>query len=526
MRRRRGGLVWLVVGLFMTPVIALAALIGAAAIAQPQLLARQPGVFSVRVSGTVYGENPAQREAGREVMAPIAGATINCGDASATTDARGHYSLNELRGRDYTCAATAAQYTATAATIHPQFAASYALDFGAPSASGAGGTCAALSTGLRCGALALAPGSISGVVVDSATHQPINSARVTCWDDSLAARTALKNPASFTSVADAHGQYTIQSAPVGPYACVAGDTQTTQAVVARPGAVATLDLALCQSHCHGVTFHKGDVLHSVTVYALYWSPPGTRLDPHGSDSRFHSLVAQFINDLSGTRFYGLLGQYWDFDGPVRNVARFGGAYVDTHPYPHAGTQADPLSDDDLFKEIARANQTAHWPLASGTSAVAIFTPYGVETCNGFGQQRSCSFPLANNSGFCAYHSFSNYGGYPVDTSAGGSFDLPYMLISSVPGCDSLPTFGEAPAPYGAPVVDAAINALSHELFETVSDPTLQAWYDGGHDGEIADICEESFGVPARDGSTVRLAHGHGYVLQREWSQASGACSYG
>ncbi|HEX9039141.1 MAG TPA: hypothetical protein VF808_19325 [Ktedonobacterales bacterium] len=525
--RRRGGLAWLVAGLFLTPVIACAALIGATAIAQPQLLARQ-GIFSVRISGTVYGDDAPQRELGRQVTTPVAGATVDCGSVRAVTDHQGRYSLSQLRGRDYTCSVTADQYSAANARIRPQLAGAYELDFGAP-ASAAAHDCASVSGGLRCGALTLQPGSISGVVLDSGSRKGINSAYVTCWDDSLAARASASNPARYTTVAGAQGQYTIQNAPVGPYLCVAADTETPQAAVARPGAIATLDLSICQSGCRGVSYHKGDVLHSVTLYLIFWSPRGARLDPYGSDARFRALTAQFVNDLGGSAFYGMLGQYWDYFGPARNIVRLGGAFMDTHPYPRAGTRAHPLSDGDIFNEIGRANETLHWPLVSGSSVVAVFTGYGIDTCAGSGSQRSCSFPQGNNGGFCAYHSYDSYSGYPVNSGSQSgspsSFQLPYMLIASVPGCDSLPTFGEAPAPYGAPIVDAAIDSLSHELFEAVSDPTLQGWYESGYAGEIGDKCEMSFGVPARDGSTVRLAHGHGYALQREWSQASGACAY-
>ena len=64
-----------------------------------------------------------------------------------------------------------------------------------------GGFLRASASGQRCGALALQPGSISGVAEDSSTRQPITAAVVTCWDNSLAARVALKNPARYTAVA-------------------------------------------------------------------------------------------------------------------------------------------------------------------------------------------------------------------------------------------------------------------------------------------------------------------------------------
>jgi hypothetical protein len=521
-RRGPGGVFWIAAGLFLIPVVACAVLGAAAAIRQPQILAGLP-FAAVRVSGTVYGEDATQLETGRMVVTPVAGATVSCGGASATTDAQGGYSLNQLRGGNYTCSVSAARYATATASIHPHFDSAYTLDFGSAAATSNGGACTAVQGGQRCGALALQPGSISGVVVDSRTRQPVNSAQIICWDNSLAARVSASDPARYNAIADAQGQYVVPSVPAGPYLCVSGDNSTPQPVVARPGATDTLDLSNCQVNCRGVSFHSGDVLHALTMYLIFWTPPGARLDPNISDTRARALYTQFVQDLGGSRFYGLLSQYWDYNGPVRNVVRLGATYVDTHTYPHHGTRADPLLDGDITNEITKDGLALHWPLGKGDAAVAIITAYGVQECASGGRDRACSFSTAFNNGFCAYHSANDF-----RDQQNGDVNLPYMFVPGVPGCDSLLTGG--PSPYGAPVTDAEINSLSHELFESVTDPHDDGWFgaNGENPGEseIGDLCYTTFGFPASDGSTVRLAHGHGYALQEEWSQASGSCSYG
>lgn len=517
--RKRGGLRWLVISLFLTPVIACAVLLAASAITRPALLARNLPFFSVRVSGAIYGEDAAQREAGRETIVPVAGASVTCGGASAVTDNQGRYSLSQLRGGDYTCSVSAAQYAATTVSIHPQLKGSYTLDFGSPAEAAAGATCAPTSTGQHCGALALQTGSISGVVLDSATHKPINSAAISCWDDSLTERSGQKTSTRYTVVAGAQGQYVIANAPVGPYLCVAEQSAAPQPVVARPSAVSTLDFTVCEAHCRGVSYHNGDVMNTFTGYVVFWTPPGKHLEPNGSDTRFRSLVSQYLNDVGGTPFYGLLTQYWDAAGPVRNVARLGGTYVDTRPYPHAGTRANPLSEADIYHEIELDIESQHWPVKPGVG-FALVTAYGVESCSTLDSNRSCSFPLSNDAGYCAYHSSNDY------TNSTSTTDyFPFMLIANVPQCDYLPTFSQGPAPYGDPLADAAIDSLSHEQFEMVSNPGGGGWYDKNDNSEIGDKCETSFGYPARDGSTVRLANGHGYALQREWNSASSSCAY-
>ncbi len=518
-RKRGGGLRWLVIGLFLTPVIACAVLLAASAITRPALLARNLPFFSVRVSGVIYGEDATQREAGREVMIPLAGASVTCGGASAITDNQGRYSLSQLRGGDYTCSVSAAQYSAATASIHPQLSGSYTLDFGSPGDAAAGATCAPVHTGQHCGALTLQAGSISGVVLDSATRKPVNSATISCWDNTLAERSGQKASTRYTVVAGAQGQYLLTNAPVGPYLCVAEQSAGPQPVVAHPNAVSTLDFSVCESHCRGVSYHSGDVMQTFTGYVIFWTPPGKHLDPSGGDARFRSLVAQYLNDVGGTPFYNLLTQYWDASGPVRNVARLGGTYVDTRAYPHAGTRADPLNEADIYHEIELDIESQHWPLKPGVG-FAVITGYGIQTCATLGGQRSCSFPLSNDTGYCAYHSSTDY------TNGSSTTDyFPYMLIANVPACAYLPTFSQGPAPYGDPVADAAIDSISHEQFEMVSNPGGGGWYDKNDNSEIADKCETSFGAPASDGSNVRLANGHGYALQREWNSASSSCAY-
>lgn len=517
--RRRRGVFWLATGLFLIPVLLCATLGAITAYTQPQTLAGVP-LLGGQVAGTVYGVNPAARAAGKDEMTTVAGATVACGGASAITDAQGHYSLDQLRGGTYTCTVTSPQYIAVTTTVQLRFDSGYALNFG-PAPAQSKSVCKVVAGGQLCGGLTLQRGTISGVVLDSSTQQPVTSAAVTCWDNSQAAQTAATNPLKLTAVvASATGQYTIPNAPAGPYLCVAAQSETPQAVISRPNATSTLDFSVCESSCPGVVYHGGDVMHTFIGYVIFWTPPGYQLDPGGDDAGFRALVQQYLSDVGGTPFYGLLSQYWDTNGPVRNVATFGGAYVDTNPYPHAGTVSDPLDDTDIYTEIEHVSEQQHWPFGPGIG-YAMVTANGVQTCATYEQHRSCSFPLPDDGGFCAYHSSTPY------SRTGSTQDyMPYMLVANVSGCDSLPTYGEAPAPFNAPLADAIINSMSHEQFEMVSDPTGESWYDDSDYSEIGDKCETTFGAPAADGSDVQLGHGHGYALQEEWSAATGSCAYG
>ena len=61
------------------------------------------------------------------------------------------------------------------------------------------------------------------------------------------------------------------------------------------------------------------------------------------------------------------------------------------------------------------------------------------------------------------------------------------------------------------ILDTQTKVSSHELFEAITDPALNAWYDDTSGEEIGDICNSD---------TLTLG---GYTVQSEWSQAQGAC---
>jgi hypothetical protein len=79
------------------------------------------------------------------------------------------------------------------------------------------------------------------------------------------------------------------------------------------------------------------------------------------------------------------------------------------------------------------------------------------------------------------------------------------------------------------LIDATANALSHEIFESITDPYAQlsfqtqygpyAWLDSTQNFEIGDLCEDDLLE-----SPVNLA-GKTYTIQAEYSNKVGACTY-
>lgn len=503
-------------------------------VAVPQargLIATLPFI-SERVTGTVWGIDLAGRGASATTPTPVAGASVTCGAPHTLADARGQFTLTLRRGQRYICVISAPGYATLVAPLAPPWTGTYHLDIG-PTPTGASASapitqalsgdpnCAATAQGERCPALALLNGSLSGAVTAMDTHGPVANASVYCWASASVTTSTATIPLTYSSTTDSAGQYTLRDTPPGSYLCAVSPHGAPHSVTIRPGVRTAMNFSECVNAC-GLTYHDGPVLHTFTGYVIFWAPPRQTLSPDVGSARFEQLVRQYLSDVGGTAFYGLLTQYWDHQGPVRNVATLGGWYYDQTPYPRAGTQSDPLQDGDIVNEISRVRHARGWKVTPGAVFIVV-TAYDTQECAKSEYGAACTFS-SNSSGFCAYHSATSYSG---DSGAKNAPNyLPYIYLANTHDCAYLPTFDTAPPPYGAAGVDAVINELSHEQFETITDPVNGGWYDGDPGtGEIGDKCYTSFGPTDGDGATVTLAHGHTYVAQREWSNLSGGCAY-
>jgi hypothetical protein len=364
---------------------------------------------------------------------------------------------------------------------------------------------------VSCDAVPLTPAIAHGVVTDAATGQPIPKVGVTCWNDDAALAKSDDSARTYSATTDGSGAYRL-SLPPDSYACVGDATGALHRFSVTLGQDMPLNMAVCVSNCHGMSYHQGQVMHTQAIYLDFWLPAGATYEPIGSDARFESSIKRYFTDVSGTSFYGLLTQYWDASGPVRNRTQLAGVYFDTSPYPHAGTQADPLTDLDIQQSILRAT-FAHttWGQDTYRDEFVVVTGFGMNECD----QQGCSFPKNGDfsNAFCAYHSELGNGNT-------------YAYAPDIPGCNYKPSFASGLIPENDPVAAAITSSLSHEQFESITDPNGDGWFtDKASDGEIGDLCVQSFGPVNSQGGTVTLAHGDTYAVQKEWSNLAGGCAY-
>lgn len=158
-------------------------------------------------------------------------------------------------------------------------------------------------------------------------------------------------------------------------------------------------------------------------------------------------------------------------------------------------------------------------LAAGLSGIGpehifhLFLPQGVDVCS---TTNSCYSPdNPSTFVFCAFHSSTTNTGilYTVEP------------FQNVPGCVLHENVGGYP---NGQLADSTNSPLSHELFELISDPFLDAWIaessspEAGN--EVGDICH---GPGDGSGGTIvptyTLVRGHNYQTQLEYSNFRHGC---
>lgn len=465
------------------------------------------------ISGTIQARSIVDAQTGTTRVAGIA-AKISCDDSSAQASATGAYSLSVVVSSLYHCALSAPGYSTVKVDVPGSVQTSMVVNFAADWL----GACSitARAGAVTCPGLQPPPGTLSGTVTNATTDAVAPNAIITCWntDPALQADGQLLKPV--TADTDALGHYSL-SLPADSYACVVNDEPRLYHTVIAASGRASLDFELCGASCPSFRYHQGQVMHSLTAYLIFWLPKGHSFEPDGNDQRFQSLMSQFIGDVGGTPYADILTQYWDTSGPISDSVTLGGTTVDTTPYPHAGTQSDPILDTDIQDAVTRAIRANKWPDGMG-SEFFVFTGYGIESCNHSHQEASCTFDSNTSGGetFCGYHG-----------AFGDTADVHiFAYISDVAACAQLPNGDEYPSPNHDAVADGELSIVAHEMFEAATDPLSDGWYGADpRQSEVSDLCYTEFGTIRPDGSNVTLNHGHSYVIQAQWSLASFGCAF-
>jgi Phosphate-induced protein 1 conserved region len=268
-----------------------------------------------------------------------------------------------------------------------------------------------------------------------------------------------------------------------------------------------------------MTYHGGWVMRTNTTYAIYWFPSGSTCGAASCDS-YVSGVDRFFKDVaaasgSDSNVYSVDTQYSDTTGPIAYQSAFGGAFVADAPFPAYNpstscTQAPNavcLTDQQVRTEIQNVITALGWPNGE-SSLFVLMVPSSVGEC------------LDAASGQCV--GCGNHGRFTGSNSQPVLYAfIPY---SATFGCAGNP---KNPSPNGDDA-DPAVNVISHEMNEAITNPWGDAWYAGDtQHGEIGDLCAWNFGNPlgtAPNGQAYnQVINGHYYYLQQEWSNDGSRC---
>ncbi|HXB72206.1 MAG TPA: hypothetical protein VNY05_28470 [Candidatus Acidoferrales bacterium] len=208
--------------------------------------------------------------------------------------------------------------------------------------------------------------------------------------------------------------------------------------------------------------------------------------------------ANFLADLDESDFIHITDQYVGTSANHRYTLGGAGSFTGTVPH------ILPLTT------LVAMAHTAAAVYGTGLNHIYHFyLPPGQDICL---NPTSCYSPdNFSTFVFCAFHSFINFGSF-------GQVLLTVEPFQNVPGCTV-----QAPSPNGL-LIDSTATFLSHELFETITDPLLNAWFNRVsldlRGAEIGDECQNrTFGY-----GSVSINHKK-YEVQPEYSNAVHGCAF-
>ena len=257
----------------------------------------------------------------------------------------------------------------------------------------------------------------------------------------------------------------------------------------------------CFNGCGVLNNHGGPVITS-TLHTFYFL---NCIGGAGSCFSDNGDPFGFVNNMFNSSFVHLTDQYLGTKASGRYTEN-GLGYVWTQ-----GGVAHTILDSDVQAFVVDLIKY-EFPSGGGGGynvMYSMFLPQGQDLC--FNGSNQCYCPDSNCGAgnvfaFCAYH-----GSFNTTDAVGNAIHVIYqaMPYQNVSGCQT--TGG----PNGT-LADSTNSVLSHELFETITDPDLNAWWRSSDGNEIGDICY----IYRQDPIYLSAV---AYAIQPEYSNAALNC---
>jgi PKD domain len=277
-------------------------------------------------------------------------------------------------------------------------------------------------------------------------------------------------------------------------------------------------------------YHGGPVMHSQEAFAIFWAPSG-----YGFPAGYEEAIETYLEDVAAdsgkpSNVYSVSAQYFDeteqhawYEDSYGGSFGDGDSYGTTCPAYNGFSGAEftaCVTDQKLREEVASVVEAEGLPHGLGVEYYMVLPPE-VGSCFEEGLGEFFCFDANEEEvepeGFCAYHSFIE------------EAELVYANISYSPqdpiGCG----VGEYPNGNANGNADDTFSSLSHEANESITDPTLEAWFDeeGFENGDECRNSSDDYG-PALGGSAGKLFNqaigADHYYLQQEWSNDIEDCA--
>ncbi len=241
-------------------------------------------------------------------------------------------------------------------------------------------------------------------------------------------------------------------------------------------------------------FGGGHVLKTVVSHNIYLN--ATSSAPWGNP-------VGFMNDLNASTFIHVVDQYVGATTNGRYTT--GTNFSATKAYAN---KVVPLSDIESFVHAAAKIS------GSGYGHIYhFFLPSGYDTCTSAG---TCYSPNDQATfAFCAYHASVTF----ADAVGHVLFSVePFQNVAGCRTSDTIAPVGPQPPPNGQ-LTDSTDSTLSHEYFESITDPDPPSGWSNpnpAYPSEIGDLCRLNPFV-------IISLSGHNFEIQREYSNAVHGC---
>lgn len=279
---------------------------------------------------------------------------------------------------------------------------------------------------------------------------------------------------------------------------------------------------------NNMDYNGGPVMPSNTNYMVLWSPAGLGAYPKDYVPGLKRWFTDLAHDSGGVQNTdSVSAQYQDLTGAFsRYATTFGGAVLDTQPYPTSQCPVhspviECLTDLQIQQELERF-VAANNLKTDLSHEYFLLTPPHVESCfnndpsQNFGFCSAGIVPFSQFAGFCAYHEQTTLS--------------PMLIFAQDPFVPGNPHCDDGNHPNGLSSDGELSGGLSHEQNESVTDPIPNdAWTNGaGADQgfEVGDQCVRQFGTPlgtSKGAKFNQVINGHPYWYQEEWSNVGHTC---